>query len=430
MDELLAMYHHAVDKLPVYTHAEAKRAAYQVVAARRRYHRACLTLDHAARTAAAVFARARDGDLTLRRVCRLTASELVPAHRRQGMTGEELERACHDATLARMDLNLPTVAALLARCRPLFRAGRTAELGRVRLKVAALLDEIGVKTPKLDGLAAEAASLPPEDQNETADSLKAQLAVVARRRAVLDGRRQHMARGNLKLAWNRAAKKGRGKAHLTDLIGHANVGLLKAIDRFDPVLGWKFSTMAANWIDQAVGKALTEGRAVKVPPNVLEVAGKVHWARAELARAGGPDPSFPAIVAHIRRTSGKTISAAEAERADRAVQPVGHLDADPDGEDAAGQSLAAGGEGAEEVAAAGEAAAAVQKAVRVLPYRQRMVLHLRFGLGDGWKYTLAECGHVLGTTREYVRQIEATAVAALRQPALAELLAPHFDSAG
>jgi RNA polymerase primary sigma factor len=200
---------------------------------------------------------------------------------------------------------------------------------------------------------------------------------------------------------------------------------MKAADKYEVRTGNRFSTVAAIWIDQAMRKAVGDhGRTVRVPSHTREVAGLVHWAWVEL-EASGLETTTAAVVKRIKETRGKSVSEAEAERADRAVQSVASF-GDEDGEDGAGQSVADDAVGVEEAAVSGDAVDAVLSVLRLLPYRQREILKLQTGIGDGWRYDLAACARVFGISRERVRQLKVQAMAALRQPGMLEFLAPHL----
>jgi RNA polymerase primary sigma factor len=113
----------------------------------------------------------------------------------------------------------------------------------------------------------------------------------------------------------------------------------------------------------------------------------------------------------------------EALRADRAVQPVASYA--EGGDDPTVQPVADDADDAGAVVARADAVGAVAAALRVLPYRQREILKLRTGVGDGWRYDLTACGLIFGLSRERVRQLYERAMAALRQPGVMELLAQH-----
>lgn len=403
-------------------------------ASRKRYHLAAFRLGHVARTLVAVFRAVRAGDLTLITWGRMATSELIGKGRYAELSGRtrqfknELDREKLNAFRKRLDTNLPTASALLDKIDAMVRDGRHDEAGRARGKVARLLYELGVKTQKVGGLVAEAEGVPPEEQGETRESLAAGVALARRREAEFVRCKKAMAEGNVRLVWavarrDKYSKRGHS---MIDLIGEGHSGLMRAVEKFDPGLGLKFSTLATYWIERAIKTFLGEQRNVRVPTHTREVAGQVHWARGKLAPQLGREPTYEEVAEYIRRERGKTYTAAQAERADLAMRPEGFLDTDPDGEDAAGQSLAAGGLEAPDALADEARAEAVHKVLAMLPYRDRTLLHLRLGFGDGWKYTLAETGYILGVSRESVRMWEKSAYDVLRTPAVAEILAGHL----
>jgi RNA polymerase primary sigma factor len=391
--DAVAAHQKALAKRPPFTARQERYQALRVLAARRRYCRAALELDHVARTSISFLKRVLEegaGGLNYERTVHLCASEVVGKAALADTPKEGLKAEAKRALLARVAANLPTAEALLRRGTP-----------AARRKAARLLAELCPRRRKVEQLVREAGR-----------EFGADTAVALRRMKVLDRERTRMAEGNLRLVWM-VAKRYAGPSHpLEDLLGEGHEGLMKAIDHFDPLRGFKFSTMGTGWIKQAVTRAVGLGRAVKVPSDVQEIASLVHWARAALAEGGG-SPGYAEVVAYIKDRRGKTVTAAKAAAADRAVQPVGAL-ADEGGEDVAGQAVADDAEGQEAAAEREAVWAAVRRAVRVLPYKEREILALRFGLGDGWTYTLEECGRVFRVSREMVRKLEGGALAKLR----------------
>jgi RNA polymerase primary sigma factor len=430
--DTLQLHQADIGRFPMLTPHQERRAALRIEASRRRYHLTALRLEHVARSLLAVFRRVQTGDMTADRVCRMAKTELVPPARLSQLAA--VGKGARDAEVkaalnGRLAAHLPLAAHLLSRCGPLFRAGRLDELGLVRAKIAHLLYEVGVRTAKIDGLVREAEHTPPGEQNETADSLAAAVARCRVRAFTHAECKRVMVRGNVRLVWRQAKlmnqRFGGDKESMGDLLQDGYTGLMKAADKYEVRTGNRFSTVAAIWIDQAMRKAVGDhGRTVRVPSHTREVAGLVHWAWVEL-EASGLETTTAAVVKRIKETRGKSVSEAEAERADRAVQPVASF-GDEDGEDGAGQSVADDAVGVEEAAVSGDAVDAVLSVLRLLPYRQREILKLQTGIGDGWRYDLAACARVFGISRERVRQLKVQAMAALRQPGMLEFLAPHL----
>lgn len=430
-NDILTAHQSDITRLPRITPKQELHLALRVEAGRKRYHLAALRLEHVARTVVALFERVRAGDITTERASRLAQTELLTRKRLAELGRDSKGKAAESRIVfaARLETHLPTCRALLAKCGPLFRSGEFVRLAGVRTRLAKLLYELGVKTAKIDGLVAEAGRECPEDQNETAESLRAAVGLAGRRRAVYEGAKRAMVTANLRLVWQQAkginAKVGRDKETLADFIQDGYTGLIRAVDKFQPRFGYRFSTSAVRWIVQAMRKAVGDhGRTVRVPSHTRETASLVYWARAELERAG-EEATYPAIVARVLATKGKTITEAEAERADAAVQPVARYD-DPDGDDPTGGAVAGVEPAAEGEVAGVELRAAIGSALAVLPYRQRMILGLTFGMGDGWRYTLEECGRIFRTSRQWAQQVRNQAIAALRQQGILDSLSDHL----
>lgn len=428
--DTLGLHQKDIGAAKLLTPAQERRMGMRVQAARKRYHLACLTLAHVARTWVGVLRQAQAGTLTAERVTRMAKTELLTPAQLAATEGmpKKREAEARRSLDARLAHHLPTCEALLARSHHLSRSGDAPRLAAARRKVARLLYEVGTKSAKMAGLVDEAAGLPPDEQGETAESLALAVAKCRRRRGVYEAAKGAMVRANLRLVHQQAKKMagrlGVGKEGMADLIQDGYTGLIKAVDKFEVRYGNRFSTAAAGWIVQAMRKAVGDhGRTVKVPSHTRETAGLVYWARLQLA-GQGREPTLEEVVAHIKRTRGKEVSVKQAAQADRAVQPVASYGSE-DGEDAAGQCLADDEGPADEGLARSEASEAVLTALKVLPFRQREILKLRTGIGDGWKYGLEECGSIFGIGRERARQIQEDAMAALRQPGVMELLSGH-----
>jgi RNA polymerase primary sigma factor len=218
--------------------------------------------------------------------------------------------------------------------------------------------------------------------------------------------RERLIRANLRLVVKLArGYLGRGLA-LEDLVGEGNLGLIRAVDGYDPVFGTRFSTYAGYWIRQAIGQALANTAAlIRLPAHVLVLLGK--WRRAErrLQRELGEAP-VPDQVATELGLSPARRALLECALGVRRVVSVGSdevprdvhaLAADP-------RPLAA------QVLEAQEAWAGVGRRFRALEPRERLVLRLRFGLGGESPLTLREVGNRLGLTREWVRRVELRAL--------------------
>jgi RNA polymerase sigma factor (sigma-70 family) len=213
-----------------------------------------------------------------------------------------------------------------------------------------------------------------------------------------------LVRANLRLVIALARRfKGRG-LELPDLIQEGNLGLLKAVERFDPSRGFRFSTYAAWWIRQAITRGLADrGRPVRLPVHAHETLAKLRWVELELWQTLGRDPSEDELAERL----GVRLERLREIR--QASEDVASLDAPvgADGDGTLGTLVAdLSARDPATTAADDDTRRAVLAAVARLEEREREVLELRFGLHGGEPCTLEEIGQRYGVTRERIRQIE------------------------
>jgi len=241
-------------------------------------------------------------------------------------------------------------------------------------------------------------------------------ATVAELRAVAaDGEqaRQHFLAANLRLVVSVARKYPRSQMSLLDLIQEGNLGLIRAVEKFDYQRGFKFSTYATWWIRQSISRAIAQsGRTIRLPVHLGEEVGRMTRARRDLTRELGRDP----IDAEVADAIGVTVSRIE-ELTRLAKDPVSLQSPVGDDEESALEDFVKDAviPGPEDIVLASYANSDLHRLVERLDERSATVVRARYGMDDGETHTFAEIGTRLGLSRARIQQIEREAIGQLRR---------------
>ncbi|MFA6523183.1 MAG: sigma-70 family RNA polymerase sigma factor [Candidatus Peribacteraceae bacterium] len=462
-DDPIRTYLTQMGEFPLLTRKEEISAARTIEETRGRFRRRLLGSGYVAQTAFKVLRRVQEGDLPFDRT--LQVSEINHLEKKQ--------------ILARMPRNLQTLEILLKRNRQNYelairklkeKGGRKMKvereerhnvrkrLARGRGKVVRLIEELGLRTPRIEQMmkALEESSRrvdelsdrimehrktgrPKEEREpwikeyrsilhsmqETPASLHKRVRDLKVIYAQYQKAKRTLSEGNLRLVVSIAKKyRNRGMSFL-DLIQEGNAGLMRGVEKFEYKRGFKFCTYATWWIRQAVTRAVADqSRTIRIPVHMVETMSMIRNVIRDLAQELGREPTTEEVAKRAKLPLDETQRVLAMSRYPISLdRPVGDSDDSHFGEmlpDSSTESPLIG-------ASNEMLRAKIFEVLKTLSYREREIIKLRYGLGDGYCYTLEEVGHIFKVTRERIRQIEAKAVKKLQMAQRSRELVGFLD---
>jgi RNA polymerase primary sigma factor len=454
IDDPVRMYLTQMGEIPLLKRDEEIWLAKKIEVTRKRFRRKVLECDYALSNVVETLKRVHTGDLPFDRTVKVSLTE-------------NLEK---DKILQRMPHNLKTLERLLEQNVDDFARGSEVDVSEEdkrkfrrslrirRRKAVTLVEELSIRTQKvqplmkkleqissrmdelekkileLAGLRQAKEDLASAEKEmremmlitlEEPGTLRKRVEIMKKRFQEYEEAKRALSGGNLRLVVSIAKKyRNRGLSFL-DLIQEGNTGLMRAVDKYEYRRGYKFSTYATWWIRQAITRAIADqARTIRIPVHMIETMSKLRNVSKKLLQEMGREPS----IEETAKAAG--ISVEETRRVLKISRHPISLDR-PVGESEDSYF----GEFIEDDGAESPVSAATQEmlkdkidqVLKTLTYREREIIKLRYGLGDGYTYTLEEVGRIFKVTRERVRQIEAKAVRKLQHPVRSRQLEGFLD---
>ena len=452
----IRMYLSQMAEIPLLKREEEIALAKKIEITRKRFRRSVIGCNLAMRDTLATLVKVHSGFLPFDRTIKVSLTERLTKEQISARMPHNLKTLTHLADANRRDFS----KLLNRRTSESERMAARKRFIRRRRKMLTLIEELSLRTrrvqammrqmedslARMDQIRAQLRGLPqtPEnrdrranlrrelrdlmlDTQETPKSLRKRGDLMRRQYQDYEFVKRELSGGNLRLVVSIAKKyRNRGLSFL-DLIQEGNTGLMRAVDKYEYRRGYKFSTYATWWIRQAITRAIADqARTIRIPVHMIDVLSKLRNVTKRLLQELGREPSTEELamaaglgIDEVRRVLSMGRQPVSLDR------PVGESE-----DSCFGEFIEDGGLPRPDKAAGNELLREkIEALLKTLSYREREIIRLRYGLGDGYTYTLEEVGRIFKVTRERVRQIEAKAVQKLQHPVRSQQLAGFLEKA-
>ena len=457
IDDPVRMYLTQMGEISLLERSEEIRLAKKIETCRMIFRRLLLENDYSIQQAVETLELVHAGDLPFDRTMKIATNEA----------------GAKEKIAARLPGNLKTVHQLLEQNRAdwdrLYGSAKLSkaaaeklqsQIDRRRRKMATLIEELSLRTSRVQPLLSKLQSIAKKMRNLRVEMQKAEknpdrydpedvmvmeeelsgLRDLVREEPEDLARRvdeilvvfeeyeqakRDLSGGNLRLVVSIAKKyRNRGLSFL-DIIQEGNTGLMRAVDKYEYKRGYKFSTYATWWIRQAITRAIADhARTIRIPVHMIETMSKLRNISKELVQALGREPTVDEVAEKAEMSVAETRRVLKISRHPISLdRPVGESEDSYFGDFIEDDTA----ESPTDSTAQQMLSQRIDGVLKTLTYREREIIKLRYGIGDGYTYTLEEVGRIFKVTRERVRQVEAKALRKLQHPVRARKLAGFLD---